>query len=721
MKKILLLLLFVTSFSQAQDAFTISESLRTKLMASNDSNGIAKDCAGNAIMIDFNNDLFISDDEALAVCNLQISNSQLTSLQGIENFTNLRVLNCSYNSGLIDIDISNLNNLEEFYFNNCSVSTIALPNITSMLKQLNGSNNTFTLLNLQNFTSLISLYCYNTSLTSIGLTGCTSLIQIDLSGNSDLTILDFNTLTSLNNVDLSGCTGLKVLLAKNGNNPINFGIPNSINPLLLSTGGLRYICLNETNTNIAILQNAINLASSSCQLNSLCTDTPGGNYNTVKGNLTVNGQLPQSFCKLKFTIGGEVLFTTTNEVGNYRFYTSQTGNFTITPLFENPNAYVSTSLTGSFANAQNNTFIGNFSLTSSTSPLVDVEMMIAPLSTSLVDKRAYLVTLKNKGNQMVSSSNMTIGFDASLGFIPPPSVIGVALDAVNTNTSNWVLTNLAPFESRSFQLFFNDNTSTGQQIDFQANIPLTGDTNPDNNCVISQTQDPAANSIICLEDAVLSDTALGNYLHYMINFENQELQAVNDIIIENTFNPLQFDIASLEIIGSTLDSIYDNNPNDPIDLQPAILDIKDNKATYNFRKGGLGGPGGHGAVLFKIKTKGDLPTGSSVNNSVKITFDYDAPFVTNNEVTTFQNLSVNQVAVDSSIVVYPNPATSIIKVTGDYSITSVQVYDAAGRLLQTNLDNATNYSIDIANKAAGVYFLKITSDKGSKVVRVVKE
>jgi len=49
----------------------------------------------------------------------------------------------------------------------------------------------------------------------------------------------------------------------------------------------------------------------------------------------------------------------------------------------------------------------------------------------------------------------------------------------------------------------------------------------------------------------------------------------------------------------------------------------------------------------------------------------------------------------------------------------VSLYDVQGRLLQTVLGNQK--VLDIAHQANGIYFLKITTEKGSKVEKVVKQ
>ena len=56
-----------------------------------------------------------------------------------------------------------------------------------------------------------------------------------------------------------------------------------------------------------------------------------------------------------------------------------------------------------------------------------------------------------------------------------------------------------------------------------------------------------------------------------------------------------------------------------------------------------------------------------------------------------------------------------------YSITTIQLYDINGRLLQTDLTNELNTSIDVSQRQSGIYFLKIFSEKGVKVEKLVKE
>ena len=112
----------------------------------------------------------------------------------------------------------------------------------------------------------------------------------------------------------------------------------------------------------------------------------------------------------------------------------------------------------------------------------------------------------------------------------------------------------------------------------------------------------------------------------------------------------------------------------------------------------------HHAYLIK----GDKNTVSEISNFLKEELSFN---ILNNP--DFQN--------DASISVYPNPTNGIVTVNCNNSIKSIELYDVQGRLLQTNLVNENETTIDVSTKAKGVYFLKILSDKGIGVQKIVRE
>ncbi|MBC7605409.1 MAG: T9SS type A sorting domain-containing protein, partial [Burkholderiales bacterium] len=284
------------------------------------------------------------------------------------------------------------------------------------------------------------------------------------------------------------------------------------------------------------------------------------------------------------------------------------------------------------------------------------------------------------------------------------------------NSLSWNYINFLPFESRTITVIFNVNSPTetpvvniGDVLNFQTTIsPVDTDENPqDNTFLYNQTvvgsYDP--NDISCLEGNVVAPSEIGNYLHYAINFENTGTFPAENVVVKTEVDATKFDISSLQLMNS----------NFPVDAR-----ITGNKVEFIFENIQL--PiGGHGHILLKIKTQNTLVTGDAVAKRADIFFDYNAPIDTGVANTVFQALSNTDFEIDNSVVVYPNPATTLINIKCDSMIQSIQVYDVQGRILQTKLTNEKHATIDLTEKSKGIYFLKFKTDKGSKVEKVVKE
>ncbi|WP_379969429.1 T9SS type A sorting domain-containing protein [Epilithonimonas sp. UC225_85] len=122
-----LLLLFCSHLLFSQIINFPDANFKTRLLQSSSTNYIAADLAGNATKIDQNNDGEIDVSEAKNISVISINqnaglidfgnniNYNITSLEGINYFTNLKILECK-NNNLEKVDFKNLINLEEFYF-----------------------------------------------------------------------------------------------------------------------------------------------------------------------------------------------------------------------------------------------------------------------------------------------------------------------------------------------------------------------------------------------------------------------------------------------------------------------------------------------------------------------------------------------------------------------------------------------------------------------------
>jgi hypothetical protein len=84
------------------------------------------------------------------------------------------------------------------------------------------------------------------------------------------------------------------------------------------------------------------------------------------------------------------------------------------------------------------------------------------------------------------------------------------------------------------------------------------------------------------------------------------------------------------------------------------------------------------------------------------------------------SLGINDVLSDNNLVIYPNPVTDkLIIENGELKINNVEIFDIAGKKLST-IDYQLP-TINVSVLPAGIYFVKITTDKGVLTNKFIKE
>ena len=171
----ILLFLFVSSISVSQIITIPDANFKAKLLAANTTNQIASSTINSftPMVIDTNGNGEIEVSEALLVRRIDVSNSSINSMEGVQNFTGLRYLNCSNNS-IISLDVNNLLNLVDLNCSNNLLTTLISNNLFNTLKGLNCSYNNLTSLQLPSFIDytdeeepFIYLECSHNNLTEI--------------------------------------------------------------------------------------------------------------------------------------------------------------------------------------------------------------------------------------------------------------------------------------------------------------------------------------------------------------------------------------------------------------------------------------------------------------------------------------------------------------------------------------------------------------------------
>ncbi|MBD3582808.1 leucine-rich repeat domain-containing protein [Flavobacterium selenitireducens] len=644
---------------------------------------------------------------------LDCSQNQLAALE-VSHMNDLELLNCSSNL-LTDLDIAGLNNIRILFCGNNQLTTLDLTGHTA-LTHLDYSLNALPDLDVAPLTNLILLTCMGTQTTTLDVSNMPDLQYFNCSDNQ-LTTLDLNNAGALQEVTCR-MNLLTSLFMKNGNTtPVDF----SGNPTL------QYICADADE--LEAVQTTLNdLGMNATVSNTYCSFAPGGDFNTIEGiaifdvdndGCEVTDEV-NPFVRFDINDGTTTGATVTNINGEYSFF-ANAGNYTVAPNVENPTWFQFTPASAAFefANNNNNTAIQNFCI-AAVGAHPDLEVVVAPLEPARpgFDAR-YKIVYKNKGNQMLSGM-VSLAFDDTksdlVNALPAP-------DNTAINNLSWNYVNLMPFENRSITLTLNINTpvetppvNNGDILTFAASItPASGDEIPsDNQFTLTQTvigsYDPNAKT--CLEGDVVSSSQIGNYLHYNIQFENLGTAEAVNVVIRDVIDTTKFDISTLQVLyashamraniqGNVVEFIFAD-----IDLAPAAGDPP---------------VGGHGNVLFKIKTLPTLTEGTIVENTASIFFDYNAPIDTDPARTTFQLLGTPDVDQDDTISVYPNPTQSILNIKSAFHISKVEVFDIQGRILQTNILDENAASVDLSSRATGIYFIRIHTGSGEKIVKAVKQ
>lgn len=782
MKKFLLLLLLMTGMAKAQIITNFDPGFKNILVnyvtVDTNNDGIAEtDYTG---YMDTNRDGEIQVSEAQAVKSLVLGyfsgspfmSYVLQSVAGIENFTNVTYLDCHYNklttldvSGmpqlqtlkcsenkLTSLNVSGLTNLKylDFSYNDMtSFDATGLTNLTT----LKGFNNKLTSLNLGNLTKLEALDCHSNSLTALNLTGLSGVFKtLDCGFNSiasldvtpfDLTSLHcaFNQLSvlelpnqrnlqlfecynnNLSTLDVSNCVALQRLHCNN-NALTSLFIKNGIAEISLgfsSNPNLAFVCVDDAEMN-AVQALATSYGLTSCAINSYCSFVPGGGYNTIYGSINFDknndgcdaNDLPLKNIRMNLNDGTNT-GTTFNAVNGGALFYTHAGNFTVTPVLENP-SYFNVSATANTFN-----FAADSGLSQTTSFCIapngthhDVEVVIVPMTVARPGFEAvYRLVYKNKGTQ-VASGKLNFSYDeAVLDYVSA----SLTSNALTSGAASWNFIDLLPFETRVIDVTLRVNTPTaspavnnGDILVLRAAINIYGITGlplADNQFVYNQkvvnSYDP--NEVECLEGEQLPTSKVGEYLHYVIHFENTGTADAINVVLKDVIDEAKFDMSSLQVIESSA-SVYTR--------------INNNVAEFIFQNINLKPGGGRGHILLKVKSKSNLVADDTVSQKANIYFDYNFPIETNDETTTFAALGVNENELDQTVKVYPNPVVNEVQISAQSNIRSVQVYDIQGRLLQVQTGGEMNAVLDLSTQNQGVYFLKITTDSGFKIERIIK-
>ncbi len=526
-----------------------------------------------------------------------------------------------------------------------------------------------------------------------------------ISENQNLREIDFSNIENAANTTIKYVNDnpiLHYINFKNGSNnveKVNFtGNPN-----------LKYICADDEEIPY-LISGIATMGLTGVNINSYCTFTPGGNFNTITGTVKIDADNngcdandnPFEYLKLKISDGtnfnsGE---TFVKKNGKYEFYT-QAGNYTVTAQAENPALFTISpaSFSANFADNNNNVSTQDICVTANGSQN-DAEVVIAPLTNARPGFDAsYNLVWRNKGNTILSGK-VVLNYDSNKMVFKSSAL---PYSVISSGSIEFDYANLKPYENRAVEITFTINTPTdannpvngGDVLAFNSHItPSNPDLTPNDNYfsfnhTVVNSFDP--NDIVCLQGETIPSTAVGKYLNYVVNFENTGSAEAENVVVKMEIDPSEFDINTLQLMNSSA---------------PVETIINGNNAEFKFSKIKLP-TGGHGGILLKMKSNATLVEGDSVNNQADIYFDYNFPVETNDYVTTIKdtnNILAAKISYNASAFSQNNYPVNFDASFSTGNITNYQ-WEFSGN---PSVSSSTDVSPVVTYSVPGNYSAKLT-------------
>lgn len=334
--------------------------------------------------VNLNGDLEIQVTEASQAINLDLYNASINSLDGIEYFTNLQTLDCSFNNLITISPVLNLNNL-----------TI-----------LDCSFNDFTTLNFVGLTNLQTLVCQNLTCNSLTFSNQLALKNLNFGG-------------TITNVNLSSLVALQ-------NAKCEFGSISSIN---VGTINLKKLEITSTTIGTFDFSSMITLEELYCDTNILSTITLG-NLPNLKKFSCLNNQLSSiniSGCtNLEIFNCQSNLLTQLNISGLSALRQLYCSNNTLNTIISD---IANTSLQYIFCSNNN---ITNFN-TSFLTGLIDLSCFNNSLTYLNVNNCTNLIGIDLDNNNLIDLSLKNNSIETSYDFGGNPNLLHICADPAQIN------------------------------------------------------------------------------------------------------------------------------------------------------------------------------------------------------------------------------------------------------------------------------------------------
>ena len=345
----------------------------------------------------------------------------------------------------------------------------------------------------------------------------------------------------------------------------------------------------------------------------------------------------------------------------------------------------------------------------------DLNVMLLPVNPARPGfDTTYELILSNIGTTQLDGSVAITFDDTMLSFLSANEAIA----SQTTNSLTFDFTDLTPFESSTIKLEFNvfmpPTVNSDDVLVFTSEIlPVNSDITPEDNSytleqIVVNSYDP--NDKRVLQGSTIFEEEKGNYLDYIIRFQNTGTASAINVRIEDVLDA-KLDWKTLQPLASSHDyTIEVTNEN-------KVAFIYDN---INLLAQADDEELSQGYIAFRIKPKNDVVVGDIIEGEAAIYFDFNAPIITNALSTEIVAPLIVSQFHKQLVKLFPNPAQNVLQVVSNQIIDQLTIVDINGRILKAIELSNLEYNVDVSSLTKGVYFLEIKSGTNKTVKRFIK-
>lgn len=273
--------------------------------------------------------------------------------------------------------------------------------------------------------------------------------------------------------------------------------------------------------------------------------------------------------------------------------------------------------------------------------------------------------------------------------------------------------------SQAFGLLFTTDTTaqTGDTICLHISVsPTIGDNNIGNNTYqfcyqVANSYDPNLKEVYPVN--VLP--GYRDWFTYTIHFQNTGAAPAYNIRLVDTLDT-NLDLETFQVINYSHHNTISLQGRELVFRFPSIM-LPDSTSNHEASKG---------FIQYRIKPKPNLLEGSKIINSARIYFDYNPAIVTNtttNEFTQFTSVQESKMKVFFNV--YPNPSNGkyFIKLSEGIngSELKINVYNLLGELVANSKIISSLSQIDLSRQPNGIYIIRVNDNRQSYYQRLIKQ